>query len=97
MPFGHWKNETFIAGLRSWGLTAPWAINGPMNRLIFDTYVETQLAPTLKPGDIVILDNLPAHKSKKAEQIIKERGAWMLFLPPYSPDLNPIDPSACSG
>ena len=91
LPFGHWKNETFIAGLRSHGLTAPWVIDGPMNRLIFDTYIETQLAPTLGPGGIVILDNLSAHKSKKAGQIIRQRGAWMLFLPPYSPDLNPIE------
>ena len=62
-----------------------------MNRRIFDTYVETQLAPTLQPGDAVILDNLPSHKSAKAEAILKQRGAWFLFLPPYSPDLNPIE------
>ena len=68
-----------------------------MNRLILDTYVETQLVPTLEPGDIVILDNLPARNGKKAEQINKELGAWMLFLPPYSPDLKPINPPICSG
>ena len=62
-----------------------------MNRRIFDTYVETQLAPTLQPGDVVILDNLASHKSAKAEAILKQRGAWFLFLPPYSPDLNPIE------
>ena len=90
-PFGHWLTQTFIAGLRCEGLTAPFVVNEPMNRTIFDVYVETQLAPTLKPGDVVILDNLPAHKSPKAEQAIKARGAWMLFLPPYSPDLNPIE------
>ena len=90
-PFGHWKTQTFIAGLRSDGLTAPWVIDQPMNRVIFETYVETQLAPTLKPGDVVILDNLSSHKSEKAAAILKERGAWFLFLPPYSPDLNPIE------
>lgn len=90
-PFGHWKTQTFIAGLRCDGLTAPWLIDRPMTREIFETYVETQLAPTLEPGDVVILDNLPGHKSEKAKQILKERGAWFLFLPPYSPDLNPIE------
>jgi transposase len=90
-PFGHWKTQTFIAGLRCFGLTAPFVIDAPMNRRIFDTYVETQLAPTLSAGDVVILDNLAAHKSPKAEAAIKARGAWMLFLPPYSPDLNPIE------
>ena len=62
-----------------------------MNRRIFDTYVETQLAPTLVEGDVVIMDNLAAHKSPAAEKAIRERGAWILFLPPYSPDLNPIE------
>jgi transposase len=90
-PFGHWRTQTFIAALRCDGLTAPWIIEGPINRQMFDLYVETQLAPTLEAGDVVILDNLPAHKSAKAEAILKERGAWFLFLPPYSPDLNPIE------
>jgi transposase len=90
-PFGHWATQTFIAGLRCDGLTAPWVIDAPMNREIFDTYVETQLAPTFKPGDVVILDNLSSHKSEKAKEILKQRGAWFLFLPPYSPDLNPIE------
>lgn len=90
-PFGHWKTQTFIAGLRCDGLTAPFVIDRPMNRQIFETYVETQLAPTLNKGDVVILDNLAAHKSPKAEAAIKARGAWLLFLPPYSPDLNPIE------
>ncbi len=62
-----------------------------MNRLIFDTYVETQLAPALRPGDVVILDNLSSHKSVRAESIIRAEGAWLLSLPPYSPDLNPIE------
>ncbi|MQP68678.1 IS630 family transposase [Niveispirillum sp. SYP-B3756] len=90
-PFGHWKTQTFIAALRCDGLTAPWLINQPMNRVLFETYVETQLAPTLRPGDVVILDNLSSHKSEKAKAIIEKAGAWVLFLPPYSPDLNPIE------
>lgn len=90
-PFGHWKTQTFIAALRCDGLTAPWLINQPMNRVLFETYVETQLAPTLRPGDVVILDNLSSHKSEKAKAILEKAGAWFLFLPPYSPDLNPIE------
>lgn len=90
-PFGHWRTQTFIAALRHDRLTAPWIIDAPMNRAIFEAYVETQLAPTLKPGDVVILDNLASHKSEKAKAILKDRGAWFLFLPPYSPDLNPIE------
>ncbi|WP_246415062.1 IS630 family transposase, partial [Rhizorhapis suberifaciens] len=90
-PFGHWGTQTFIAALRHDGLTAPWVIDRPMNRQIFEAYVETQLAPTLKPGDMVILDNLSSHKSERASAILKERGAWFLYLPPYSPDLNPIE------
>jgi transposase len=90
-PFGHWKTQTFVAGLRYHELCAPWVIDGPMTRQIFETYVETQLAPTLSQGDVVILDNLPAHKSEKAAQCLKQKGAWFLFLPPYSPDLNPIE------
>jgi transposase len=90
-PFGHWLTQTFVAGLRCYGLSAPWVIDGPMTRRVFETYVETQLAPTLSRGDVVILDNLPAHKSEKAEKAIHARGAWFLFLPPYSPDLNPIE------
>ena len=90
-PFGHWKTQTFIAGLRCDGLTAPFVVDTPMNRRIFETYVETQLAPTLSKGDVVILDNLAAHKSIAAEKAIRAKGAWLLFLPPYSPDLNPIE------
>jgi transposase len=90
-PFGHWKTQTFIAGLRCDGLVAPWIIDKALDRPIFDTWVETQLAPTLSKGDIVILDNLAVHKSPKAVEILKDKGAWFLFLPPYSPDLNPIE------
>jgi transposase len=90
-PFGHWKTQTFVAGLRCGALTAPFVIEAPMDRRIFETYVETQLVPTLEKGDIVIMDNLPAHKSPIAEKAILDRGAQVLFLPPYSPDLNPIE------
>ena len=90
-PYGHWKTQTFIAGLRHDGITAPWVLDGAMNRAAFETYVEYELGPTLKQGDIVILDNLPAHKSQKAKEMLRRRGAWFLFLPPYSPDLNPIE------
>lgn len=90
-PFGKWGTQTFIAGLRHDGLTAPWVIPGAMDREAFNIYIETQLAPTLKPGDVVILDNLSVHKSAKAEAAVRAQGAWMLFLPQYSPDLNPIE------
>jgi hypothetical protein len=85
-PFGHWKTQTFVAGLRYHELSAPWVIDGPINRATFDTYIETQLALTLRQGDVVILDNLAVHKSDKAAQCLKEKGAWFLFLPAYSPD-----------
>lgn len=90
-PFGRWGTQTFIAGLRHDALTAPWVIPGAMDRTAFNIYIETQLAPTLAPGDVVILDNLSVHKSAKAEAAVRARGAWMLFLPQYSPDLNPIE------
>lgn len=90
-PFGHWCTQTLIAGLKSDGFVAPWVINAAIDRASFDTYIETQLAPLLRPDDVVILDNLAAHKSEKADMIIRSKGARMLFLPPYSPDLNPIE------
>ena len=90
-PFAKWGTQTFVAGLRANGLTAPWIIPGAMDRIAFDLYVRTQLAPTLQPGDVVILDNLSVHKSVQAEAAIRARGARMLFLPQYSPDLNPIE------
>ena len=80
-----------MAGLRCHGLTAPWIIDKAIDRIAFDLYVETQLAPTLSRGDIVVLDNLAVHKSTRAAECLAERGAWFLFLPPYSPDLNPIE------
>jgi len=90
-PFGHWGSQTFVAGLRWDELIAPWVIDGAMNRVIFETYVETQLAPCLAPGDVVILDNLSSHKSPTSQALLKAQGNWLLFLPPYSPDLNPIE------
>ena len=78
---------TFIAGLRHDGMTA-WVLDGPMDGPAFITYIKTQLAPTLQKGDVVVMDNLPAHKVAAANAAIRERGAWLLFLPPYSPDLN---------
>jgi transposase len=90
-PFGAWQTQTFIAGLRQRGLVAPWLVDAPMNKQIFEIYVETQLVPTLAPRDVVILDNVAFHKGATVEALIRERGAWLLFLPPYSPDLNPIE------
>ena len=90
-PFGRWGTQTFIAGLRCDEVIAPWIIPGPMDRAAFDAWVEAELAPCLQRGDVVILDNLSVHKSPKAAEILKERGAWFLFLPQYSPDLNPIE------
>ena len=90
IPHGHWKTMTFIAGLRCDGLTAPWVIEGAMDSDAFERYIETQLAPTLQKGGVVVLDNLPAHKRDDARRAVERRGAWLLFLPPYSPDFNPI-------
>ena len=90
-PFGRWRTQTFIAALRCDRLAAPWVIDGAINRTAFNLYIETQLAPTLQPGDIVILDNLSVHNSARAAEALKARGAWFLFLPQYSPDLNPIE------
>lgn len=90
-PNGHWKTTTFIAGLTSRGLIAPLVVDQPMNRLIFTAYVRQFLAPELHPGDIVIMDNLSSHKNSDVALAIAQRGATLLFLPPYSPDLNPIE------
>ena len=90
-PFGGWKTQTFIAGLRCHGMVAPWIVDAPMNRSRFETYVETQLAPELKPGDVVILDNVAFHKSERAAELVRQRGAWLLPLPAHSTDLNSIE------
>jgi len=91
VPHGHWKTTTFIGGLRLSGMTAPMVLDGPMTGAWFLAYVEQVLVPTLRPGDIVILDNLPAHKNASARRAIQAAGASLAFLPPYSPDLNPIE------
>ena len=110
IPWGHWKTTTFVAGLRTTGLTAPMVLDGAINGAAFKAYVEqvlvgirgiTDLAhvsdleqvlvPTLRPGDIVIMDNLSSHKVAGVREAIKAAGAFLLYLPPYSPDLNPIE------
>lgn len=91
IPHGHWKTTTFTGALRMTGLTAPMVLDGPMTGEWFAAYAQQVLAPTLRPGDIVILDNLPAHKVAAAREAIEAAGARMLFLPPYSPDFNPIE------
>ncbi len=91
VPHGHWKTTTFVAGLRSTALTAPCVIDGPMNRNAFLAYVEQILAPSLAPGDIVVMDNLSAHKAPSIRDAIEAAGAKLLYLPPYSPDFNPIE------
>ena len=90
-PHGHWNTMTFIAALRSDGLTAPCVFDGPINGESFQAYVDQILLPTLKHGDIVVMDNLSSHKSKLVRDAIKSAGARLWFLPPYSPDLNPIE------
>ena len=91
IPHGHWKTTTFTAGLRLSGLAAPMLLDGPMNGDAFIAYVEQVLAPELEPDDIVIMDNLPAHKITGVRQAIEKVGASLLYLPPYSPDFNPIE------
>lgn len=91
VPHGHWKTTTFVAALRCDAITAPLVVDGPMNGEVFRAYVEQHLLPTLRPGDIVIMDNLPAHKVDGIKQLIEAAGATLLYLPPYSPDLNPIE------
>lgn len=90
-PHGHWRTSTFLAGLRHDRLTAPAVFDGAINGELFTAYVEQVLAPTLSPGDIVVLDNLGSHKVKGAREQVEARGARLMFLPPYSPDLNPIE------
>jgi len=90
-PHGHWRTMTFLAALRCDRLTAPCVFDGPINGACFLAYVEQQLVRALKPGDIVIMDNLGSHKSKAVRDTIRAAGARLWFLPPYSPDLNPIE------
>lgn len=91
VPHGHWKTTTFVAALRSSGLTAPLVVDGAINGAIFLAYVQQQLVPTLKADDIVVMDNLGAHKVAGVKEAIEAAGANVLYLPPYSPDLNPIE------
>ena len=90
-PFGHWKTTTFLAALRCDGITAPCVFDGPINGEKFRAYVEQILVPTLRPGDIVIMDNLGSHKSAAVREAIEAAGATRWLLPPYSPDLDPIE------
>ena len=91
VPHGHWQTMTFVAALRHDRIEAPWLIDGPIDGQGFRTYVEKELAPTLKPGDLVIMDNLGSHKGEAVRQAIRSAGAKLFFLPKYSPDLNPIE------
>ena len=91
VPHGHWKTTTVVAGLRATGLIAPFVLDGPINRATFEAYVEKILVPELQPGDVVILDNLSSHKGPRVRALIEAAGASLLYLPPYSPDFNPIE------
>ena len=91
VPHGHWKTLTFLAALRSDRIDAPFVLDGPINGKTFTAYVRQMLVPTLSPGDIVIMDNLGSHKGPAVRKAIRDAGAKLLFLPPYSPDLNPIE------
>jgi len=91
VPHGHWKTMTFLAALRCDRIDAPFVLDGPINGEWFLAYVEQVLIPTLSPGDIVVMDNLGSHKGKAVRRAIRTAGAHLIFLPPYSPDLNPIE------
>jgi transposase len=91
VPYGHWNTTTFLAALRRDRIEAPWLLEGPIDGETFQIYVEKVLVPTLRPGDVVIMDNLGSHKGKDVRRLIRAAGAKLLFLPKYSPDLNPIE------
>jgi transposase len=91
VPHGHWRTLTFLAALRCDRIDAPCVIDGPINGDSFRAYIEQLLLPTLRPGDIVIIDNLGSHKAKAVRRALRAVGAKLFFLPPYSPDLNPIE------
>lgn len=91
VPHGHWKTTTFVAGLRLTGMTAPMVLDRPINGQWFQAYVDQVLVPTLSPGDIVVMDNLGSHKGAGVRKAIEAVGATLLYLPPYSPDFNPIE------
>jgi transposase len=91
VPHGHWQTSTFLAALRLGAVTAPCVLDGPVNGPAFQAYVEQLLVPTLAPGDVVIMDNLGSHKGAAVRHAIEQAGAQLIYLPPYSPDLNPIE------
>ena len=91
IPHGHWKTTTFVAGLRNSGMVAPMVLDGPINGLAFQAYVDQVLVPDLRPGDVVIMDNLGSHQRPSISASIEAAGARLLYLPPYSPDFNPIE------
>jgi transposase len=91
IPHGHWKTTTFVAGLRLDGIVAPFVLDGPINQHAFETYVARVLVPELRPGDLVIMDNLSSHKGLRVRELIEAAGASVRYLPPYSPDFNPIE------
>ena len=91
IPHGHWKTTTFVAGLRNSGLVAPFVLDGPINRDAFETYVARVLVPDLRPGDVVVMDNLSSHKGPRVQEMIEAADASLRYLPPYSPDFNPIE------
>jgi transposase len=91
VPHGHWKTTTFVAGLTLRGMIAPFVLDGPINRDAFETYVEKVLVPELRRGDVVVMDNLSSHKGPRVREMVERAGAMLLYLPPYSPDFNPIE------
>ena len=91
VPHGHWKTTTFVGALRIDGMTAPMVLDGPINGLAFQAYVDQVLVPELRPGDVIVMDNLGSHKGAGVRQAIEAAGATLLYLPPYSPDFNPIE------
>lgn len=93
VPFGHWTTTTLVAALDFNGMRCSMTLDGAINRPAFEAFVEQILVPTLSPGDIVVMDNLSSHKGERVERLIQAAGANLLYLPPYSPDLNPIEPA----
>jgi transposase len=91
VPHGHWKTTTFVGALTLRGFIAPWVLDGPINRDAFETYVAKVLVPELTPGKVVMMDNLSSHKGPRVREMIEAAGAELRYLPPYSPDLNPIE------
>jgi transposase len=91
VPHGHWKTTTFVGALTLRGFIAPMVLDGPINRIAFETYVASVLVPELRPGDVVVMDNLSSHKGPQVREMIEAAGAELRYLPPYSPDFNPIE------